>query len=180
MPQAKIVKRYANRKLYDTARSCYITLGDLARMIQDGDEVRVVDNTTGEDLSAVTLAQIIFEAEKRQSSLSLALLRDLVRDGGRAVGGLASEVRHTAQKLRDDLEGRIDRVIGRGDTGDGGQPADLIARVRHSFDQLQAVVGQRLRGAAAGSEPPLGEDMEDIRRRLAALEARIERMSGRL
>ena len=64
MSSAKIVKRYANRKLYDTERSCYVTLDDISQMIKAGDEVRVIDNKSGEDLTSVTLAQIIFETEK--------------------------------------------------------------------------------------------------------------------
>src|SRR5512142_1698703 len=87
----KTVKRYANRKLYDTERSCYVTLEDIAGMIKAGDEVRVVDNKSGEDLTTVTFAQIIFETEKKASFMPIGLLRDLIRDGGETIGQFARE-----------------------------------------------------------------------------------------
>ena len=59
--QPKVIKRYANRKLYDTERSCYVTLDEISQMIKEGDDVKVVDNKTKDDLTAVTLAQIIVE-----------------------------------------------------------------------------------------------------------------------
>ena len=62
-----IIKRYPNRKLYDTDAKRYITLDGIAELIRDGAEVQVVDHTTNEDLTAVTLTQIIFEQEKRNS-----------------------------------------------------------------------------------------------------------------
>lgn len=86
MSDAKVIKRYANRKLYDTERSCYVTLDDIAIMIKAGEEVRVVDNKSTEDLTSVTLAQIIFEAEKKDSFMPMALLRDLIQNGGDAIG----------------------------------------------------------------------------------------------
>ncbi|MEZ4271936.1 MAG: polyhydroxyalkanoate synthesis regulator DNA-binding domain-containing protein [Myxococcota bacterium] len=68
MGAPKIVKRYANRKLYDTERSCYVTLDDIATMIKVGDEVQVIDNKSGEDLTSVTLAQIILRRRRRITS----------------------------------------------------------------------------------------------------------------
>ncbi|MCK5314811.1 MAG: polyhydroxyalkanoate synthesis regulator DNA-binding domain-containing protein, partial [Anaerolineales bacterium] len=61
------IKRYPNRKLYDTEAKQYITLDEIADLIRQGQEIRVTDNVTGEDLTAVTLSQIIFEQEKKQS-----------------------------------------------------------------------------------------------------------------
>src|SRR5262249_45434036 len=68
MAEARVIKRYANRKLYDTQRSRYVTLDQIADMIRDGEDVKIVDNNSKEDLTTVTLAQIIFEEEKKQKS----------------------------------------------------------------------------------------------------------------
>src|SRR5215212_917722 len=68
MADARIIKRYANRKLYDTQHSRYVTLDQISEMIRAGDDVKIVDNKTKEDLTTVTLAQIIFEEEKKQRS----------------------------------------------------------------------------------------------------------------
>ena len=64
---AKIIKRYQNRKLYDTQQSCYVTLEDIAKMIRNQEEVMVVDNKTKNNITAATLTQIIFESEKKAS-----------------------------------------------------------------------------------------------------------------
>lgn len=78
-----VIKRYPNRKLYDTATKRYVTLNEIAQMIRAGDEVVVVDHATDEDLTAVTLSQIIFEQEKLQGGfLPKAILTNLVRTGG--------------------------------------------------------------------------------------------------
>lgn len=77
-----IIKRYPNRKLYDTEAKRYVTLENIAQMIQVGREVQVIDHETGEDLTNLTLSQIIFEQEKRGSGLlSRSLLTNLVRAG---------------------------------------------------------------------------------------------------
>ena len=63
--KVKIIKRYQNRKLYDTQQSCYVTLDDIAKMIRTNEEVMVIDNKSKNDITAATLTQIIFEAEKK-------------------------------------------------------------------------------------------------------------------
>src|SRR5687768_14759753 len=83
MPETRIIKRYANRKLYDTEHSRYVTLDQISEMIRNGDEVKIVDNKTKEDLTSVTLAQIIFEEEKKQRSfLPLTAMRNIIQNGG--------------------------------------------------------------------------------------------------
>src|SRR5919206_3784144 len=77
--EPKIIKRYTNRKLYDTVESRYVTLDEIAEMIKAGADVRILDNRTKEDLTSVTLAQIVFEEEKKTSRTSLRTLRDLIR-----------------------------------------------------------------------------------------------------
>ena len=72
MTTARTIKRYANRKLYDTRDSRYVTLDHIAAMVRAGDDVRVVENTTRADLTTATLAQIIFEEEKKAPRLSAA------------------------------------------------------------------------------------------------------------
>src|SRR4026208_1546096 len=100
MTTARTIKRYANRKLYDTRDSRYVTLDHIAAMVRAGDDVRVVENTTradpttappapfrfGEntpraDLTTATLAQIIFEEEKKAPRLSVAGLRKIIQGG---------------------------------------------------------------------------------------------------
>ncbi|OGQ44861.1 MAG: hypothetical protein A3H42_02535 [Deltaproteobacteria bacterium RIFCSPLOWO2_02_FULL_46_8] len=83
---AKIIKRYQNRKLYDTQDSCYVTLEDIRDMIKQGDDIQIIDNASKEDLTSVTFAQIIFEEEKKQKGiLPLNTFRQIIASGGEAL-----------------------------------------------------------------------------------------------
>lgn len=87
-----IIKRYPNRKLYDTEAKRYVTLEHITQMIHNGQDVQVVDHETGEDLTNLTLSQIIFEQEKKGSGLlPRALLTNLIRAGE----GTFEQVRRT-------------------------------------------------------------------------------------
>ncbi|MBC7793885.1 MAG: polyhydroxyalkanoate synthesis regulator DNA-binding domain-containing protein [Clostridia bacterium] len=202
MSSPKIIKRYANRKLYDTERSSYVTLDDISVMIKAGEEVQVVDNKSGEDLTSVTLAQIIFEAEKRSSAMPLSLLRTLIRDGGDAIGGFAREqvekvqtqtavIRERAEKLRTDLEAGVDRVrsvIPTGVNGASGGPAiiaDLVASsqkaidaTHKTIDELQKGLEDKFKGGVGAMSrfTFVGREMDEIRKRLADLENRLEKL----
>jgi polyhydroxyalkanoate synthesis repressor PhaR len=77
------IKRYPNRKLYNTETKQYITLQGIADLIREGEEVQVTDHASGDDLTALTLTQIILEQEKRQDGLlSNSFLTGLIRTGG--------------------------------------------------------------------------------------------------
>src|ERR1044071_9960510 len=92
MPETRIIKRYANRKLYDTEHSRYVTLDQISEMIRNGDDVKIVDNKTKEDLTTVTLAQIIFEEEKKQKSfLPLNAMRNIIQSGGERIEELVTQ-----------------------------------------------------------------------------------------
>jgi polyhydroxyalkanoate synthesis repressor PhaR len=79
---AYVIKRYSNRKLYDTQESRYVTLEELEELIRAGREISVVDVSTGEDLTSVTLAQIILESERsRRAALPAGLLHQLIKHG---------------------------------------------------------------------------------------------------
>ncbi len=78
---ARTIKRYANRKLYDTADSHYVTLEKLAELLRAGEEIRVISNSTQQDITAATMAQIIFEEEKRSPRLPVEGLRRVIRNG---------------------------------------------------------------------------------------------------
>lgn len=194
MTSPKIIKRYANRKLYDTERSSYVTLEDIAVMIKAGEEVQVVDNKSGEDLTSVTLAQIIFEAEKKKSAMPLSLLRTLIRDGGDVIGEFArgqvekvqsqtQVIRDRAEKLKSDLEDRVATV--RSVVTRGTEPiAELVATsqravdaTQKAFDDLQKGLEEKFKG---GVNMPrftsVGREMDEIRKRLVELEQRLEKI----
>src|SRR3954468_19963832 len=97
MPETRIIKRYANRKLYDTQHSRYVTLEQISEMIRAGDDVKIIDNKSKEDLTSVTLAQIIFEEEKKRSFMPLTAMRNIIQSGG---GWFAEAQRRVSSVLK--------------------------------------------------------------------------------
>ena len=95
----RIIKRYSNRKLYDTKDSRYVTLLQIAEMVRAGEEVQIIDNNTKDDLTEVTLAQIIYEEQKAHSpNVPLQTLKELIHP-------------RTEKVLADLREGPIGRLI---------------------------------------------------------------------
>src|SRR5262245_45513839 len=122
MSETRVIKRYANRKLYDTQHSRYVTLDQIADMIRGGDDVKIVDNKTKEDLTSVTLAQIIFEEEKRQKSfLPLQAMRNIIQSGGESITHLVSQAK-----------GRVTQILGKRE--DDREPGDEAGDAAHPFN----------------------------------------------
>jgi polyhydroxyalkanoate synthesis repressor PhaR len=121
--ETHVVKKYSNRKLYDTFTRRYVTLDVIAELLRRGDEVRVVDRNTGEDITAVTLSQILLDMERhRRSPIPEPLLVDLVKERGeqlismlRASLTLPREIRSRAaggiERSAQTLENRVDDAI---------------------------------------------------------------------
>jgi polyhydroxyalkanoate synthesis repressor PhaR len=100
----RLIKRYESRKLYDTEESRYVSLDEIATWVRQGQEVRVVDNGTSNDVTSQTLTQIILdEGRKGTSFLPSELLHDLVRIGERAVSSGMEQVQHGVDRLIDRL-----------------------------------------------------------------------------
>ena len=89
MKEVKIIKRYQNRKLYDTHESSYVTLDEIAKMIKNGEDLRVIDNKTKNDITAATLTQLLYESERKSSKTqpSVDLLKEIIRHGDGSFSG---------------------------------------------------------------------------------------------
>ncbi len=88
MKDVKIIKRYQNRKLYDTHESSYVTLDEIAKMIKNGEDLRVIDNKTKNDITAATLTQLLYESERRaKTQPSVDLLKEIIRSGDGSFSG---------------------------------------------------------------------------------------------
>ena len=175
----RTIKRYPNRKLYDTEAKQYVTLNGIAELIRGGREIQVVDHTTGEDLTTITLTQIIFEQEKKQAGfLPRSVLTGLVKAGGERL----STLRHTLASPLDlfhhvdeEIERRVRALVQRGELSEG---EGKVLR-----DKLVAQ-GRRSREASFLRE----EDLENIlvergvptRSEVQKLEAQLEALSGKL
>ncbi|MGD0835682.1 MAG: polyhydroxyalkanoate synthesis regulator DNA-binding domain-containing protein [Polyangia bacterium] len=78
---ARIIRRYVNRKLYDTHESHYVTLAKVAELIRAGEDIQVIDHANQKDITTATIAQIIFEEEKSGPRLPAEGLRGIIRNG---------------------------------------------------------------------------------------------------
>lgn len=88
MKEVKIIKRYQNRKLYDTHESSYVTLDEIAKMIKSGEDLRVIDNKTKNDITASTLTQLLYESERKaKTQPSVELLKEIIRHGDGSFSG---------------------------------------------------------------------------------------------
>jgi polyhydroxyalkanoate synthesis repressor PhaR len=88
MKEIKIIKRYQNRKLYDTHESSYVTLDEIAKMIKGGEDLRVIDNKTKNDITAATLTQLLYESERKSKTQpSVDLLKEIIRHGDGSFSG---------------------------------------------------------------------------------------------
>jgi polyhydroxyalkanoate synthesis repressor PhaR len=86
--EIKIIKRYQNRKLYDTHESSYVTLDEIAKMIKGGEDLRVIDNKTKNDITAATLTQLLYESERKaKTQPSVELLKEIIRHGDGSFSG---------------------------------------------------------------------------------------------
>jgi polyhydroxyalkanoate synthesis repressor PhaR len=104
MKEVKIIKRYQNRKLYDTHESSYVTLDEISKMIKNGEDLRVIDNKTKNDITAGTLTQLLYESEKKaKTQPSVSLLKEIIRSGdGSFTGFIASKLSHEMSKFIDE------------------------------------------------------------------------------
>jgi polyhydroxyalkanoate synthesis repressor PhaR len=117
-PERHIIKKYANRKLYDTRTSSYITLEGIAGLVRDGHEIKVMDRETGQDLTQVTLSQIVLSEEKRGPSRMVdgGVLQErgqALLDYVRKTLNVPSDLVNQMERRRGDLEGMVDEAIER-------------------------------------------------------------------
>jgi polyhydroxyalkanoate synthesis repressor PhaR len=190
MPDTRIIKRYANRKLYDTEHSRYVTLDQISEMIRNGDDVKIVDNKTKEDLTTVTLAQIIFEEEKKQRSfLPLAAMRNIIQSGGEWFAEAQRRVQSILPgKRRDD--GSPEPASDEGETTDENilkrrSVASLREWVDHSkgrLDEWQKQVDTKIRTTIDGISQTINpwagvnKDVRALADRIAELEAKLREL----
>lgn len=177
-----MIKRYANRKLYDTTQSCYVTLDEISEFVRHGEEVRIIDNTSNDDLTAVTLAQILFEAEKRKKkTLPLATLRQLIQSGGEL---FEKTITRPVEQLRQETGKRVSAAraaISKTEDDARDRVTTFVETTQKALEDLQSLVDDTMRTLMAKFtqlESPDG-DLAQINRRLEALEERLDRMEAR-
>jgi polyhydroxyalkanoate synthesis repressor PhaR len=110
-PEKHLIKKYANRKLYDTRTSRYITLDEIAALVRDGHDIKVVDRDDGTDLTKVTLSQIVLSEEKRGPGEMLHDRGQALMDYVRSALNVPAEVRSQVERRREAVETMADDAI---------------------------------------------------------------------
>ncbi len=174
-----LIKRYANRKLYDTAARTYISLEHIAEMIRRGIEVQVVDHVTGEDVTVLVLSQIIAEqARAGDGAFSRGTLTALIRAGGDALAVLRPEMAapfDLARPVEEEIGRRIEWLVWAGELA-ADEAGPLRERLLSAGDEADVIF---LRSAAAVRRVVARRgiagraDMQLLADRLAALEAEV-------
>jgi len=157
----RLIKRYESRKLYDTEESRYVSLEEIAAWIRAGQEVRVVDNATGADVTPQTLTQIILDEGKRGTSfLPSELLHELVRVGERAVAN-----------GKEQLQQGVDRL--------GAASRDRLAPVRRAREEMTGLRARLEQLEASLSELEAGQIPQEIAEAAPAVSGPRAKPNGR-
>ena len=198
----RVIKRYANRKLYDTRDSRYVTLLQIAEYVRGGEDVTIIDNTTKEDLTNATLAQIVYEAEKNSAEKpgetgrpkTMGTLRSLIQNGGELF-------QTSSERLMSSLrEGPMGKLIARREGGEPektekveakpekletkADPTDepkaerknLLLDPKGAIDELQRLADERVRvvlGTAIQSVHQLQGEVMRLHARIEELEQKL-------
>ena len=162
------IKKYANRRLYDTESSSYITLDRLAQMVREGREFEVVDAKSGEDITRQVLTQIIVEEEARGATmLPISFLKQLIGLYGNSMQTFVPQYLEAAMDAFQRNQSAVKDAFG------GNMFADLAKRNMAMFeDAAQAFSGKR-----KASEKPTSSEVEQLRAELAELQAKVDRLS---
>ena len=169
-PSEKVtIKKYANRRLYDTESSAYITLDRLAAMIREGREFEVLDAKTGEDITRHVLTQIIVDEEARGSTmLPLNFLKQLIGLYGNSMQGMVPQYLEAAMDAFQLNQSAMRDALG------GNMLADLAKRNMAVFEDASRVLKPKVRAGGDKTDPT---EVEKLRDELAALQAKVDRLS---
>jgi polyhydroxyalkanoate synthesis repressor PhaR len=181
------IKKYANRRLYNTGTSTYVTLEDLATMVKDGDDFVVFDAKTGEDITRAVLAQIIFEQENKeggQNLLPINFLRQLIRFYGDSMQMLVPRYLEVSLEslTREQEKFRTQMAQAFGATGFG----PLEEQVRRNMEMFEKAFGMfapfarsKENAAATPSDKPAepSGDIDTMKRQLEEMQKRLDKMT---
>jgi polyhydroxyalkanoate synthesis repressor PhaR len=184
-----IIKKYANRRLYNTGTSTYVTLEDLAAMVKQGEDFVVYDAKTGEDITRSVLTQIIFEQENKegQNLLPITFLRQLIRFYGDSMQMLVPRYLEVSidslAKEQEKFRTQMAQAFG---VSGFGSLEDQVRRnmemFEHAFSMFAPFARRESQGASEGEKPATpaaGGDIDELKRQLEDMQKKIERLSDK-
>lgn len=186
--EQRVIKRYSNRKLYDTKESRYVTLQQIGEMVRRGDDVQIIDNKTKEDKTEVTLALIISEDLKNTPrGVSVTTLRNLIQERGEKMlstlrdGPLGRLIPGTEEGEEGVAEGTepepaaaaaVEAETTDADGDDGDKPK---GRVKETLDQIQTMLDERVEAVVPGMRT-----IRELRQEVDALRSRVDELEKKL
>ncbi len=173
---AVLIKRYANRKLYNTESSRYITLKGISELVREGKDIRVIDNESGDEITPIILSQILVDDQKQgreEDAVSGRVLSELIQRGGDAIYGLMrrsmGDVQEGISEARDNLQRWI-QTAPKGDV----DLSELSSAVHQSVERVLRVMDLPTRGDLEA----LNKNLERLSSALEAFEARVSEDQG--
>ena len=169
---AVLIKRYANRKLYNTESSRYITLKGISELVREGKDVRVIDNESGQDITPVVLSQILVDDQKQPrdpaSAVSGRVLSELIQRGGDAIYSMfrrsVDDVDEKLTDVRENVKSWINKPVPR--------DADL--------SEISRAVQQAVHNVLRVIDLPTRGDLEALNKNLERLASALETFEARL
>ena len=182
------IKKYANRRLYNTGTSTYVTLEDLAGMVKTGEDFVVYDAKTGEEITRSVLTQIIFEQENKegQNLLPIAFLRQLIRFYGDSMQMLVPRYLEVSIESLTREQEKFRHQMAQA-FGVGGFPTleDQVRRNMEMFERAFSMFAPFARREAgeeaeteAGKLAPKTGDIDDLKRQLDEMQKKVDKLSG--
>ena len=170
----RVIKRYSNRKLYDTKDSRYVTLLQIAEMVRNSEEVQIIDNNTKDDLTEVTLAQIVYEEQKNSKNVPLQTLKELIhqrtenvltqlREGpiGRLIPGASRDARDEKELT----DAKLD-----------AQKSSLVDQAKGKLEDWQHQIDERIKAVLPNLLPwqHLQLEVKRLSQRIDELETKLK------
>jgi polyhydroxyalkanoate synthesis repressor PhaR len=181
-----IIKKYANRRLYNTGSSAYVTLEDLAEMVKAGEEFQVQDAKTGDDITRSVLAQIIFdqEAKEGQNLLPITFLRQIIRFYGDSMQAMVpTYLEHSMASFareQDKLREQMQHAFGAMAPMGFGSMEDQVRRNMEMFQKAMGMFMPFAKGmeqpAAAPEVKTPDTDIRELRDQMAELKKKLDRL----
>ena len=187
-PAPVVIKKYANRRLYNTASSSYVTLDHLCRMVKEGTDFVVYDAKTGEDITRSVLTQIIVEEEnKGQNLLPISFLKQLIGFYGdnlqflvpRYLEQAMQSFAHNQEQMRQYMQGTFGQIFPFANLEEmGKQNIALFERTMKMFSPFQ---GQETRRDTERRQPPPAaeQQLDDLKAQLESLQRQLDALSKR-
>jgi polyhydroxyalkanoate synthesis repressor PhaR len=182
-----VVKKYANRRLYNTESSSYITLDHLGAMTREGRDFQVVDAKTGEDITRTVLTQIIMDEESRgQTMLPVPFLRQLISMYGDSMQSMVPHYLEASMEAFAKNQAQFRDAVAGAFGGVAFKPFETLAKQNMAMFQAAAdmLTGRALRPrsdgdkpAAAPAAPAQSDEIESVKAQLAALQAQLDKLS---